>query len=235
MAGLLDSLRDDDDVRAVVLDIDSGGGGVIASDAIHLAALELAEVKPLIAYIREVGASGAYQVACAAARIVAFPTALVGSIGVLSLRPVVAQLLDRVGVQIRTLKMGRLKDMGSPFHEPTPEEEAKRQELLNSFYDHFVEVVAQGRKMSVERVRELATGEVFTARRAFELGLIDELGTLDRAIDLAAEMAHIKRRVSYFRARPPLLYRVLDSLVRLVVRSAVDELGRCGVEYWRML
>jgi protease-4 len=104
-------------------------------------------------------------------------------------------------VRVNVTKSERLKDMGSMFREPTDEERKKQQELVDDLYDQFLDSVAEGRKMTKEQVREVATGEVFTGRRAKELGLVDELGDLDRAIDLAAELSGAPRRPIWMRPR----------------------------------
>jgi protease-4 len=161
----------------------------------------LASRKPVIAFIRGVGASGAYLLSCPASRIIAIPSALIGSIGVISMRPMVYEALDRIGVRMNVTKSDRLKDMGSMFREATEEEKQKEQALVDDLYDQFLDAVAAGRSMDKARVKEVATGEVYTARRAKELGLVDELGDLDRAIDLAAEMANAPRKPVWMRPK----------------------------------
>lgn len=191
---LFRSLEENDSVRAVVLDIDSPGGSATASSYMHLAVKSLAAKKPVISFISGIGASGAYMLAAPTTRIVAIPGAIIGSIGVISMRPLVYEAMERIGLKMHVTKSDRLKDMGSMFREATPEEQAKEQELIDDLYDQFLEVVAEGRGMEKERVREVATGEVYTARRCAELGLVDELGDLERAIDLAAELGNTARK-----------------------------------------
>jgi len=221
---LLDGLRRSQRVKGVVLEIDSPGGLVTASDYLFTAASRLASQKPLVAFVRGMGTSGAYMLASAAHRIVALPSALVGSIGVISVRPVLPGLLEKLGVKFTVAKGGRLKDMGAFWREPNPEEEQKEQGLVLEYYEDFIRTVAQGRKLDPERVRQLATGEAFTARKGLELGLVDELGDLERALDLAAEMAKIPRR--YFYARPPrsLRERLLGSFASSLAQEAMGHL-----------
>jgi|FaiFalFF_MnMetaG_3_1042247.scaffolds.fasta_scaffold00150_14 protease-4 len=197
-------------IRALVLDINSPGGSAGAADALYRRVKAIAHHKPVVAFLWEVGASGAYYIACAAHRIVASPAAVVGSIGVLSLHPILEALLQRWGIRLDVYKGGRLKDMGSPWRQPTDEERAKLQGLVDGFYSLFLDVVAEGRKMDRERVRELATGELFLAPQGKEIGLVDEIGDRDRACDLAAQMAGIRRRVVTLRPRRPLLARLLQ-------------------------
>lgn len=215
---LLQSLRENDSIRSVVIDIDSPGGTVAGSDYLYRAVRKLAEKKPVVAFIRGTGASGGYMVSCGATKIVALPTALVGSIGVISIRPLVYELLDRVGVRMSVTKSGRLKDMWSVFREPTKEEQEREQALLDEFYERFIRIVSDGRKLSPEQVRSLATGEVFTAVRAKEMDLLDELGDLDTAIDMAAELGKAPRRVRYVRPK-----RGLRSLLMARMASALVE------------
>jgi len=221
---LLEALGRSRRVKGVVMEIDSPGGLVTASEYLFTTASRLASRKPLVAFILGTGASGAYMLASAAHKIVALPSALVGSIGVISVRPVVPELLQKLGVKLTVAKGGRLKDMGAFWREPTPEEAQKDQELVLEYYDSFIQTVAQGRKLDPEKVKELATGEVFTARKGQALGLVDELGDMERALDLAAELAEIPRR--YFYARPPrsLRERLLGSFASSLAEEAVGYL-----------
>ncbi|MBI2166226.1 MAG: signal peptide peptidase SppA [Chloroflexi bacterium] len=220
---LLERLERSRRVRAVVLDIDSPGGSASASDYLHRAVSKIAQKKTVVAFVRSVGASGAYFISCAAHKTVALPTALVGSIGVIHVMPVVEQLLQKVGVSVALNKGGRFKDMGAPWRQPTPEEEQKFQGLVDEYYDCFVRVVSQGRGLDEAKVRELATGEVFTGRRAKELGLVDETGDLDTALEMAAAMAGIRKRVVYVRPRRPFMQRLFGRMGEAMVAAMVEE------------
>ena len=200
-------------IRAVVIDIDSPGGGAGPSEYLYRSVAKIARKKPVIAFVRGTGASGAYMVAAASTKIVAVPMALIGSIGVISMRPMLYEMLDKIGVRVEVTKAGRLKDMFSSFREPTEEERQKEQALLDSFYNRFVEIVSEARKMPAERVRELATGELFTAGQAKDSGLIDELGDLDTAIDLAQTLAELpERKVTYMKPHRGLRDRLLNNV-----------------------
>ena len=178
---------DDRRFRALVLDIDSGGGGASASDYIYRAVRRVADRKPVVANIRGIGASGGYMIACAAHTIVAAPGSIVGSIGVISVRPALEQLLEKAGIGVNVNKSGRFKDLGAPWRETTPEEEEKLQQLIDGTYDSFIDIVSERRGLDESRVREIATGEVYLAQRALEVGLVDEVGDLEHALDLAAK------------------------------------------------
>jgi protease IV len=217
-------LRDSRRVPAVVLDIDSGGGSATASDDLFLALERLAGRKPLVAAIRGTGGSGAYLAAMAARRIVANPTAIVGSIGVIAAGPRVPRLLERLGVSVSETTAGRHKGMGAPWREETDEERTKEQALVDAMYESFVRRVARGRNLSEERVRELATGEVWLGEQAVELGLVDEVGDLERAIEIAAAMAGVPAKGVPVRIRRPLLGRLMDRFATRVASGLADEI-----------
>lgn len=216
-------------VPAVVLDIDSPGGGAAASDYLYLALARLADAKPLVAHVRGAGASGAYLAAMAARRIVVAPNSLVGSIGVLSVAPRVQDLLARLGVQVHETKAGALKGAGAPWRDATPDEQAKEDELVAAYYEAFIGRVADGRGMTRERVRELATGEIWLGSRAVELGLADETGDLERAIEVAATMAGVPPRAIPVRVRRPMLARLVD---RFATRVAARLGETVEAELW---
>ena len=217
---MLRAIEENKRIRALVIDIDSPGGAAGPSEYIYRSIAKVAKQKPVIAFIRGMGASGAYMAACGASKIVAVPMALVGSIGVLSMRPMLYEALDKVGVRMQVTKAGRLKDMFSNFREPTPEEREKEQSLMDEVYARFVEIVGEARGMPVDRVRELATGEIYTASRAQSHGLIDELGDLDAAIDMAQQMAGIAdRKVTYIRPHRSLRDRLLNNAASGMVEA----------------
>jgi protease-4 len=194
--------------RALLLDINSPGGSATGSDLLYHSLMKVASQKPVVAYVRGIGASGGYYLCCAASKVVALPTALVGSVGVIYVRPILEQLLSKMGVELSVFKGGRLKDMSGFWRSPTDEESEKFQGLITEMYDTFVLVVSQGRSITEGQVRELATGEVYTARRGRELGLVDELGDFDRAIELAGELGGIRPRPRWVRPRRSLSERL---------------------------
>jgi protease IV len=211
-------------VPAVVLDIDSPGGSADASDYLYLALRRLADKKPLIAHVRGAGASGAYLAAMAARRIVVAPSAIVGSIGVISAGPRLPALLDRLGVRVEEHRAGRLKGMGAPWRDETDEERTREQELVDAYYDRFVDRVTAGRKLARERVLELATGEVWLGSRAVELGLADAIGDIDDAIEAAASAAGVPAEASPIRLHRPLLGRLVDRFAMRMAASIADEI-----------
>jgi len=209
MVRTIRALTEDRRIRAVVIDVDSPGGSAPVSDAIHRAVRRLSARKPTVAFVMNGALSGGYLIASAASRIVALPTAMVGSIGVIFMRPVIQELMDRLGVKMVITHKGKLKAMFQPWREPTAEELQKVETITDEYYDWFVETVARARNLPTETVRGLATGEFFSARQGKALGLVDELGDLDTALDMASEMGKTPRRLQYVRPRRPLLERVL--------------------------
>ena len=222
---LIDRLERSPRIGCVVLDIDSPGGAVGASEELYLKVARLREKKPVVAFIRGTGASGSYLAACAASRIVALPSAIVGSIGVISMRPVVAELLERLGVSVSVNKSGPLKDMGAFYRLPTSEEQEKVQGLIDELFETFVERVAEARHMEVDKLRQYATGEVFTARHGKELGLVDELGDFDAVLDMAASLGRVPRRVTYVRPPRSMRLRMLGRFAAWAMETALEDTG----------
>ncbi len=198
-----------DSIAAVVLELESPGGSAAASDSIYLAAAKVAREKPLIAYAPTLCASGAYLVGCAAHELWTQPAATVGSIGVISLRPIATDLLARLGLSVDVTKSGPLKDMGAFYRWPTETERTKEGAIVQEYFDLFLKRIHEGRGMPMERCREIATGEVFTGQRAVALGLADGLTDLDGAVEVAAKRAQSQARYVRWRTQLPFPARVL--------------------------
>lgn len=189
---IMELLRDageESAIKAVVLNINSPGGGAASSQAIAAEVRRLSEKKPVIAAMGDVAASGGYYIASQCRKIVANPATTTGSIGVIIESITVYKLLQKYGIDAQALTTGKYKDMMSPFREMRPDERVLLQEMLLDTYDQFVADVAKGRKMEEAKVRALATGRVWTGSQAKKLGLVDQLGNLYDAIDLAAQEA----------------------------------------------
>jgi protease-4 len=179
-------------IAAVVLHVDSPGGGALASDRIHHEIEQLAAEKPLVAYFANVAASGGYYVAAAAHTIVAQPTTITGSIGVVAARFVVEPLLAKLGISTEVLKRGAHADMLQPTRHLSAEEASTFQRELEGMYRAFVGVVARGRKQSVEAIERVAEGRVWSGVDAAREGLVDVLGGFDVACARARELAEAK-------------------------------------------
>ncbi len=210
----------------LVLDVDSPGGSVMASEYLYGMVRKIAETKPVVAVIRGVGASGGYFISCAAQRIVAGHGALVGSIGVISATPIIEELLGRVGIAMNVRKSGAHKDMGAFWRRPTDEESGKLQTMIDESYARFLSVVANARDLSDERVQGLATGEVYWGPKALELGLIDELGDLERGVELAAELAGVPPRSRQVRLPRSFREKVMGPFAESIVDAAATEVER---------
>ena len=194
--------EDSESVPAILLNVDSPGGGVAASQEIYTEIKRLREKKNkiIVAYMSSVGASGAYYVSAPADKIIANPGTIVGSIGVIAEWVNYEELYKWAKLKDVTFKTGEFKDTGSPTRPLTDREKAYFQGLIDEMYVDFVDAVAMGRKMDVEAVRAVADGRVFTGRDAKEKKLIDEIGNFQDAVDLTASLANITGKPSLLRA-----------------------------------
>jgi protease-4 len=192
--GLADALRQagrDPSVAAVVLEINSPGGGVTASDVMHQSVLDFKENtgKPVVVSMGDTAASGGYYISTAADRIVANETTLTGSLGVIFQLTNFAEAADKYGIKQEVIKSGKYKDIGNSFRELKPEEREIFQSLVDESYAEFVDVISEGRNIPEERVREIADGRVYSGLQAEELGLVDSFGGLDEAAAIAGRLA----------------------------------------------
>lgn len=213
---LLERAEDDPAVKGVLLYIDSPGGGITESDEIHRAVMRFrASGKRVLALLGDTAASGGYYVACAAERIMAQPTTITGSIGVMSLFPDLSQLARHLGVSLQVVKSGPLKDMGAFWRPLTETEERMFAGLVDEMYQRFVDVVWESRKEVVfedgsntrDYWRSLADGRVYTAAQAYDAGLVDEIGYREEAVDALLEWMGLETAtvVEYAPPRPGLL------------------------------
>ena len=189
----INDYAEDSSVKAIVLRIDSPGGGVVASQEIYNALMNAKqEGKKIVASMGSVAASGGYYIAAAADKIVANPGTLTGSIGVKMEYPNLEKLLEKIGVKEIVIKSGEYKDVGSPFRNISERERKLLQDVIDDVQSQFVEAVATGRGMSLAEVRAIADGRIFTGRQALELKLVDQMGDLAVSIQLAGDLAGIK-------------------------------------------
>ena len=218
----IDNFKEDEDVKAIILRINSPGGGVGPSQEIYREVLRAKEKKKIIASMESVGASGGYYVACASDLIVANPGTITGSIGVVMEFSNVEDLLKKIGLRSYVIKSGKHKDIGSPLREMTPGERSILQGVIDSVHGQFVRAVAEGRNMEESKVRRIADGRIFSGEQAKELGLVDRLGSLQDAIEIAAEMVGIE-------GKPALIYpkrklSLYELLFKKSVRLIMDEI-----------
>ncbi len=190
----INNYADDSSVKAILIRIDSPGGGVVASQEIFNAVLNARKQgkKKVVISMGSVAASGGYYIAAAGDRIVANPGTLTGSIGVKMEFANIEKLLDKIGVRGMVVKAGEYKDMGSPFREMTEPEKKLLQAVIDDVHSQFIEAVAKGRNLPEADVKAIADGRIFTGRQALQLKLVDQLGDLEDSIRVAAELAGIK-------------------------------------------
>ncbi len=187
-------------VKAILLRLDTPGGGVAATQEIYETVLKAKKQgKPVIASMGTVAASGGYYVAAACDTIMALPATITGSIGVIAMFPILAGLYEKIGIDYDVVKTGKFKDTGITTRELTPDERAYMDSLITDMFDQFLGAVSEQRGMPVEQVRILADGRVYSGRQAVQNGLIDLLGTYQDAIDLAGEMTGLGKNPEVYR------------------------------------
>jgi protease-4 len=218
----INAFADDRGIRAVVLRIDSPGGGVVPSQEIYQAVRELKKKKKVVASMGSVAASGGYLIAVAADRIVANPGSITGSISAVMHYANVEELMKKVGVRSSVVKSGKFKDIGSPAREMTAEERSLIQAIVDDIYDQFVRTIAENRKLPLPRIFELADGRIFSGRQAKDLGLVDDLGGLQDAVLLAGKlsgMEGIPEIVHGMKKKTTLLKYLMGSMTSAVVEE----------------
>ena len=187
----LRKLKDNDDVKAVVLRVNSPGGSAFASEQIWYAVKELKTKKPVIVSMGDYAASGGYYISCGADTIVAEPTTLTGSIGIFGMVPNVKELTDKIGLSYDVVKTNKYADFGNIMRPFSEGEKALLQMMVAEGYDTFITRCAEGRHTTKEAIEKIAEGRVWTGEAAKELGLVDELGGIDKALDIAIAKARV--------------------------------------------
>jgi protease-4 len=207
----INDLAERDDIKAIVLRIDSPGGAVGPAQEIYREVQKLKDQKHVVVSMGSVAASGGYYIASAADKIVSNPGTITGSIGVIVEFINLEELLSKIGLKGQVIKSAKYKDIGSPFRSMKDEENRLIKKVLDDVHKQFVEAVAEGRGMKVEEVGKLADGRIFSGAQAKRLGLVDQLGNMNDAINLGAELAGIegKPRVVYTKRRMPGLFSTL--------------------------
>jgi protease-4 len=231
-SGVIEELQqylEDDGVKAIILRIDSPGGGVGPAQEIHREILKIKPKKKVVTSMGSVAASGGYYIACASDLIVANPGTITGSIGVIMQFSNLEELLKKIGIKGVVIKSGEHKDIGSPFREMTPEEKRIMQEVLDNVHQQFIQAVAEGRKLDRSKVVQIADGRILTGEQARNLGLVDKMGNLQDTIDIAAKMVGIE-------GKPHVLYpkrriSIWELLMRDMASAIVDVLNEKGYEF----
>jgi protease-4 len=201
----LKKAEDDDEIKALIVRINSPGGTITASDLIYreIVAFKARKKVPVVAVMMDVAASGGYYAALAADTIIAMPTTVTGSIGVIMLTLNAQGLMEKIGVAPLAIKSADKKDAGSPFRQLTPEERAIFQSVIDQMYGRFVGLIVENRKILEERVRAFADGRIYTADQAKALGLVDSIGYMDDVVASARKAAGLEdaRIIMYHRPR----------------------------------
>lgn len=229
----LQKFGEDEAIKAIVLRVDSPGGGVGPSQEIHAEIQRLRKVKPIIASMGSAAASGGYYVAAPADLIFANPGTITGSIGVIMEFTNIQELLEKIGLRAQVVKSGEHKDIGSPVRPMSDDDRAILQAVIDDVHSQFVMAVAEGRELPPERVRELADGRIFTGRQAQELGLVDELGGLQAAIAKAGELGGIDGEPAVVyppRERPRLIDYVIEQSLNKLNHVLQQQQG-AGLQY----
>ena len=225
----LQKLRQDDDVKAVVIRVNSPGGSAFASEQIWREVCLLKEKKPVIISMGGLAASGGYYISCAANRIFAEPTTLTGSIGIFGMVPDVSELITKkIGLKFDVVKTNEMADLGTMSRPVSQAEGAQLQHMINRGYDLFTQRVADGRGISQDSVKVIAEGRVWTGEQGLKIGLVDELGNLDQAVAYAAQQAQLQkyRTVAYPAPENPfeqLLNEKKDGYLSSHLRSIMGE------------
>jgi protease-4 len=215
----LKRFREDEDIKAIVIRVDSPGGVVGPSQEIYREVVRTRSIKKVIASMGAVAASGGYYVIAGADAIVANPGTITGSIGVIMEYTNFQELFQKIGLSPVVIKSGKFKDAGSPVREMTPEEERILKDFVDRLHQQFVTAIAEGRQMDVATVQKLADGRIYTGADAKEIGLVDRIGNLEDAIDWAGEMAGIEGDIIPVYPPPKKL-----SVVRLLTESLLGDL-----------
>lgn len=219
----LKKFRENEAIKAIVLRIDSPGGGVGPSQEIYAEVKRTTQTKKVVASMGAIAASGGYYVAAAADHLVANPGTLTGSIGVLMEFANVEELFKKIGLSAVVLKSGDYKDTGSPLRQMTPKERALLQGFIDNVHQQFVAAVAEGREMSEESVRAIADGRILSGEQAQKLGLLDSLGNMEDAIVIAAELGGIEGEPSVVYAEKK-KFSILELLLGSKVADALDRI-----------
>jgi protease-4 len=215
--------KKNDQVKAIILRIDSQGGMVAPSQEVYEEVKKATKEKKVVASMQSVAASGGYYIACAADKIVANPGTLIGSIGVILQVDNFEDLMKKIGLKRVVIKSGRYKDLGSSIRSMTEEEREILQSFSDNVHEQFIKAVVEGRNLPEEEIREISDGRVFTGEQAQALGLVDKLGNLQDAIDLAATMVGIE-------GEPKVIYpstkrrRFLDFFIEEAAQAIVRQI-----------
>ena len=219
---------EDEGVKAIILRVDSPGGGVGPSQEIYREILKVKSKKKVVTSMGSVAASGGYYIACASDLIVANPGTITGSIGVIMEFTNIEELFKKIGIKGVVVKSGEHKDIGSPFREMTPEEKRIIQDVIDNVHQQFIQAVADGRKLDRSKVTQIADGRILTGEQAKQLGLVDQIGNLQDAIDTTAKLVGIEGKPSVL--YPKKKFSILGLLIKEAISGILETLNAKGFE-----
>jgi protease-4 len=189
----LDNFYNRDDIKAIIIRLNSPGGSVAPSQEIYEKVKKIAstDTKPIVASIGSMSASGGYYIAIGADKIIANPGSITGSIGVIMNFPIAKDLIEKIGLEFKTIKSGDLKDAGSPYKYPTDKDEKYFESIVSNLHNQFLREVSIQRSIPIVRLNEYADGRIFTGEQAYSINLIDTLGTFEDALNISKNLANI--------------------------------------------
>ncbi len=222
----LDKFKENKNIKAIVIKINSPGGAVVPSQEIYREILKVKKKKPVYAYFQSVAASGAYYIASACNKIVANPGTITGSIGVIIEFTNFDKLFNKLGINAVVIKSGKFKDVGNPFRPVTEDDKKLLQNVINSIYNQFLTDVSKGRKIPVEKLRKIADGRIFTGTQALKLKLVDSLGNFSDLIEMIKKEVKFKEKpeIIYPEEKKTIVEKVLESSEKIFVNNILDKL-----------
>jgi protease-4 len=232
-------LREDVNIKGVVLRIDSPGGAIAPTQELYKELLRLREEKPVVTSMGTVAASGGYYLSCATDWIICNPGTITGSVGVIMEFTNLGEMLQKLGIGTRTIKSGKFKDTGNPTREMTAEEERLLTDMIMDTYDQFVDAVLAGRSVEEGAVKPYFDGRIMTGRQALKLGLVDELGNINDALAKTAEMAGLPQVPDEIyepqRERPGLIEILFGEVASAAVKSMAGAIRDTADDRWLQL
>jgi protease-4 len=218
---MLDYISAKKKYKALLLVINSPGGGATASEIISHKIQNLSEKKPVISVITGLGASGAYWISASTNRIFALRTSLVGSIGIISILPSFKQFLDRLGIKVDIAKIGEYKSMTSPFEERTDQQKAHMTEMLQDVFEGFKNDIISKRKIGSDKIGDIINGDIFSAKKAIENNLIDEIGGVEDAVNYIRTKLKVGGPIKNLSPRPSLVNRFVGGGLRELLEDII--------------
>ena len=216
--------RNNDQVKSILVRINSPGGGVAPSQEIYREIIKSKNEKPIIISMGTVAASGGYYIASAANGIVANTGTITGSIGVIMGFTNFETLFQKIGLKTSVIKSGEFKDVGSPTRQMTPEEEAFLQSFVSEIHEQFIHDVSQGRNMAIEDIRSIADGRILTGEQAKKIGLVDRIGNYEDAVQWAGSLGGIQGEIStMYPPKPPL--GILEEFIQNEIHSWISKIS----------